>query len=68
MQESSNDMGLVADDAITQLGVHAKALERVTRRLPDSADRSELVWLVESLRDQEQMMRDRIGAMARRVK
>jgi hypothetical protein len=67
MSESIDQLGLIADAAITQLALHAKAIERVAMRLPDSANRMEIIWLVESLRDQEQMMRERIVALAKRT-
>ncbi|WP_380784863.1 hypothetical protein [Sphingomonas sp. R86521] len=63
MDQFPDAPGKIADAAISQLGAHAKAIERVAMRLPDNADRMEIVWLVESLRDHEQRLRDRIRAM-----
>ncbi|MEG3166528.1 hypothetical protein U1701_18335 [Sphingomonas sp. PB2P19] len=63
MSESVDHLGLIADAAIAQLGAHAKAIERVAMRLPDNADRKEIVWLIESLRDQGQLLRERIGPL-----
>ncbi|MEG3159374.1 hypothetical protein U1763_02555 [Sphingomonas sp. LB2R24] len=64
MTERADHLASIADTALSQFSAHAKAVERVALRLPDTADRAELMWLVESLRDHEHRIRDRIAALA----
>ena len=63
MTDTSDHLRSITDTALIQFGAHARAIERVALRLPDTSDRAELMWLAASLRDQEQLMRDRITTL-----
>lgn len=61
-----DDMGLIADKALTGLGVAANIAEQIAFRMEDGRDRRELVWLAEHMRDEEAIGRARISALARK--
>lgn len=56
-----DDMGLIADKAITGLGTAAAMAEQIAFRMDDGRDRDELVWLVEHMRDEEARLRADCG-------
>ena len=56
-------LGLIADKALTSLGVAANIAEQIAFRMEDGRDRRELVWLVEHMRDEEAMGRARVKGL-----
>lgn len=65
-EAAPDDMGLIADKALTGLGIAATIAEQIAFRMEDGCDRRELVWLVEHMRDAEGIGRARITALLRR--
>lgn len=62
---ANDDMGLIADSAITELGQQAKRVEEVAFALSGTSEAIKLVAIAEHLRDAEEQLRRRISALAR---
>jgi len=59
-----DDMGLIADAALTALHERANKLERIAMRMPAGLDRDELVWVIEAMRGDADQGRERIARLA----
>lgn len=62
---ASDNLGLIADWSIQQIGIRAREIETLLFRLPATDERAALVVIVEAMRDEEAKARGRIKRLAK---